>query len=211
MGSDGSGVVRAGVGLDREALEQSGGFRGLDDLRRAGYRIIGPRRERDGLTWLRAEKAFSKPADANQAMARLNAGPFQRFRVRRRHTLLRTTTKFSGTVDLTGGAQNFVEGELRQRLQGADLGLDAGDLQRRTGLVLNRIFRVQVATKLPGKVSSNAPTEADEGVVWRPKLGERAVLEASAKSWNKRTIRFGLLAILAAGAAVLLVLRRRRP
>ena len=40
--ADGSGVIRAGVGLDREALAQVPDLAGqlqVDDLRRAGWRV----------------------------------------------------------------------------------------------------------------------------------------------------------------------------
>ena len=209
---DGSGVVRAGVGLDREALREVPDLPNrlrVDDLRKAGWEITGPLEEKDGLTWFRATKKFSTPAGADRAVRELSGpkGPFQNFRLRRQHSLLRTITRFRGIVDLTAGANGFTDDQLRQRLGGTDLGLDEQSLQRRVGIVLNRIFRVQVVARLPGGIDSNAPTKAANGVVWTPKLGERATLVANAKSWNTSTILFGVLAI-AAVAGFVVVIRR---
>jgi len=206
--------VRAGVGLDREALREVPDLPSrlrVDDLRKAGWEIAGPLEEKDGLTWVRATKKFSTPAGADRAVRELSGstGPFQGFRLRRKHSLLRTTTRFRGTIDLTAGANGFTDEQLRQRLGGADLGLDQQSLQRRVGIVLNRIFRVQVVARLPGSIDSNAPTKAANGVVWTPKLGERATLVATAKSWNTSTILFALLAALAAIAFAVVLVRGR--
>ena len=53
----------------------------VDDLRRAGWRIVGPRREADGLTWVRASHPFSTPAGARRVIAQLTGpgGPFRGF------------------------------------------------------------------------------------------------------------------------------------
>jgi hypothetical protein len=212
---DGSGIVRAGVGLDREALQQVPDLPGrlrVDDLKRAGWDVAGPAAEKDGLTWVRATKKFSTPAEANKAVTELNGstGPFQQFRLTRSHSLLRTSTRFRGVVDLTSGANGFTDEQVRQRLGGTDLGLDEQTLQRRVGIVLNRIFRVQVVAKLPGKTDDNAPTHTADGVLWRPKLGERASLIANATSWNTPVLFFGSFALLAVVAFAVLLVRGRR-
>ena len=211
---DGSGVVRAGVGLDREALKEVPDLPNrlrVDDLRKAGWEVTDPAAEKDGLTWVRATKKFSTPAGADRAVRELSGptGPFQGFRLRRQHSLFRTTTRFRGVVDLSSGANGFTDEQLRQRLGGTDLGLDEKSLQRRVGIVFNRIFRVQVVARLPGNIDSNAPTKAANGVVWTPKLGERATLVAAARAWNTTTIVFGLLAITAAAGFVGVLVRSR--
>jgi hypothetical protein len=209
----GGGVVRAGVGLDREALAEVPDLPNrlrVDDLRKAGWDVTGPAAEKDGLTWVRATKEFTTPAGADRAFRELSGpqGPFQRFRLRRDHSLFRTTTRFRGVVDLTSGANGFTDDQLRQRLGGTDLGLDEQSLQRRVGIVLNRIFRVQVVARLPGSIDSNAPTKAANGVAWTPKLGEKATLVATAHAWNTTTIVFGLLALVAAAAFLRVLMRR---
>lgn len=204
---DGSGVVRVGVGLDKEALDSVPDLPHklrVDDLRAAGWVVTGPATEKDGLSWVRAEKRFRTPSEAGRAVAEINGpnGPFRDFQIRRSHSLLRTTTHFRGVVDLSSGANGFVDPTLQQKLGGEDLGLDTATLQRRLGVVLNRIFRVQVVAQLPGSVASNAPSHAQGGVVWAPAVGERATLVASAHAWNVAVVLYGLVALVLAAAAV---------
>src|SRR5262245_50294886 len=64
---DGSGFVRAGIGLDDDALRELGDPASelrLDDLRDSGWAVTGPAKEADGLTWVRLAKPF---ADGEQA------------------------------------------------------------------------------------------------------------------------------------------------
>src|SRR5205823_6678314 len=87
--ADGSGMVRAGVGLDADAVKQVPDLASqlkVDDLRRAGWTVTGPRKEGDALTWVRASKPFSRPQDAARVVAELNGpnGPFRALRVDRK-------------------------------------------------------------------------------------------------------------------------------
>ena len=122
---DGSGVVRAGVGLDREALKEVPDLPNrlrVDDLRKAGWEVTDPAAEKDGLTWVRATKKFSTPAGADRAVRELSGttGPFQGFRLRRQHSLFRTTTRFRGVVDL-------MMRRVREQLEAQGLGLELTD------------------------------------------------------------------------------------
>jgi hypothetical protein len=194
--ADGSGVVRVAVGLDASALQRFEQLQArfeVDDLRRAGWDITGPRKESDGRTWIRAAKDFATPAEAGAVVAEVSGkgGPFQGFQVTRHRTLLRTRTNFVGTVDLAGGIERFSDDDLRSRLGGTTTGVDPKELQQQLGDVFERIFQIRVAARLPGKVSSNAPEVTDGGAVWRPKLGERVTLEAAASTWNTSTIALG--------------------
>ena len=208
-----AGVDAKADGLDADALHQIPDLRQqlkVDDLRKAGWTVVGPRKEGDGRTWVRATKRFADAAGERRAMAELNGanGPFKDFRLTRHRSFLRTTLRFSGTVDLAG-ARSFSDPQLEQRLGGA--GVDTETLRRRLDQLLNQSFRLQVSALLPGSIHSNAPTSVDGGVVWRPKVGERVQLVATARAWDTRRIVLLAVAVLAAIAAVLvLVLRRRR-
>lgn len=212
---DGSGAVRVGVGLDGEALAQVGDLAHqlrVDDLRRAGWQVTGPSGKRGGVTWVRASKRFSSPRQAERVVAELNgpAGPFRELRLTRHRSLLRTTTGLRGTVDLTSGARGFTDEEVQRRLGGQDLGLDPATLQRRLGVTLDRIFRVQVTARLPGSIiSTNSPLH-DGGVArWRPKVGERIEVNATASAWNTVSLALGVLGLAAAAAAGVLLVQRR--
>ena len=209
---NGSGTVRAGVGLDSDALRQIPDLAQqlrVDDLKKAGWTIVGPRKERDGRTWVRATKPFRNPAGAEKAMAELNGpnGPFKNFRLRQSSSLLKTKTSFSGTVDLQG-ARSLADPKLQEQL--AAPGVDPKVLEQQLDAAINRAFRLEVVAHLPGSIDSNAPTEVEGGVVWHPKVGEDVRLTATSSAWHLRTIIFGGLALVLVVAAVIIWRRSRR-
>jgi hypothetical protein len=209
---NGSGVVRAGVGLDDDALHQIPDLAQqlrVDDLKKAGWTIVGPRKESDNRTWVRATKPFANPAGAARAMNELNGpkGPFKNFRLTTKHSSLRTKTSFSGTVDRVG-AQGLADPRLQQQLGGS--GVDPKVLEQQLNELIDRTVRTEVVVHLPGSISSNAPTEISGGVLWHPKAGEQAHLVASSTAWNLRPIIFGAIALVLAVLAVFVWRRSRR-
>ena len=61
--ANGSGLVRVGIGLDKDAVSRVPNLASdlrVDDLRKRGWTIVGPRRESDGRTWVRASKPFDR-------------------------------------------------------------------------------------------------------------------------------------------------------
>jgi len=198
----GGGTVRAGLGLDAEALREVGDLAGVlrvDDLRQAGWRVQGPKAEDDGLTWVRVSKGFADPGEAERAMAQLSgpAGPFRDFRLTRSGSLLRTRTMFTGTVDLSGGLVGLTDPEFLERL--GDPRLDA----------LTRAVKVEVAAGLPGKITTNAPAKDGGRAVWTPEMGSQLTLTAEGDLRRLAPLVYGALAVTAAVAALVLVLRRR--
>jgi len=209
---NGSGVVRAGVGLDADALRQIPDLAQqlrVDDLKRAGWTVVGPRKESDNRTWVRATKPFASPAGAAKALTELNGpnGPFKGFHLTRKHSFLRTKTSFSGTVDRVG-ARGLADPRLQQQLGGA--GVDPNVLEQQLNQLINKTVRLEVVLHLPGSLSSNAPTDVSGGVVWHPNAGERAQLKASSTAWDLRPIIFGGVAIVLAVGAFILWRRSRR-
>jgi hypothetical protein len=212
--ADGGGEVRVAVRLDRDAAAQAPDLASqlkVDDLRRAGWKVTGPVAVAGGGVEARAVHPFATPAQAAMVVDQLSGptGPFRRFRLTRNRSLLKTRTRFRGEVDLSAGAASFGDPVLQEKL-GSPIGVDQAALERRLGSSLSKVFRVTVAARLPGHVSSNAPTAAANGAEWRPQLGERVTLVASAEQWNVRRIAFGLLAALAVLALVITEVRRRR-
>jgi hypothetical protein len=213
--SDGSGVVRAVVTLDKEAadrLANSGGRLEAGDLKKAGWTVTGPTKQRDGGATLVATKPFATPAELGPVIDEVAGSrhPLGKFTLVRHRSFARTRMTFSGVVDLSGGVKAFGDDRLKEQT-GADIGLDLVELERQAGVALNRFFSVQVAVRLPGSVSANAPSKAGNGAVWRPKLGERAELTAAASQLDTRKV--GLLGLAgASGIALiaLLVFRIRR-
>ena len=190
---DGSGWVRAGLGLDDEALRELGDpakeLR-LDDLRQAGWDVSGPEEEKDGLTWIRVAKRFAAAEDAARVAAELSGpdGPFRDFRLERARTFLKTRTSFTGLVDLSRGLAGLNDPTLQEKLGDYDLGLD----RLREGVT------VRVEAELPGRTQS-----------WQPALGEQLRLEASSEVWNLLPlVPAGACVAFALGAVALLVRRR---
>lgn len=172
---------------------------------------MGPRKEGDGRTWIRASKPFDTPADATAVVEQISGknGPFTDFHLTRSRSFLTTKTSFTGTVDLSSGVEAFGDDQLRTRLGGSSIGVDPKKLEKQLGQVLDRVFTFRVQTRLPGKVESNAPLEADQGAEWRPKLGEKVTLVATSSALNTRQVAGAVIAVLAVVALVVVLAVRR--
>jgi len=214
VGRDGTGRVTAGVGLDDEAVQEVGDLASalrLDDVRAAGWLVDPPRKEGDGLTWVRVSKPFSEPEQVPAIVAELNGptGPFRNFTVTRTKSLTRTKTTFSGTVDLAAGLSGLVDPELTAALGDVDLGLDAEGLRTRFGDRLT----VQATAGLPGsEITTNAPARDGGRARWGAQLGETVHLEASSRAFRvdpRLPVTAGA-ALLVAAALLAVLLRRRR-
>jgi hypothetical protein len=216
--ADGSGTVRAGVGFDDEALAEIGdlgsAFR-ADDLRAAGWEVVGPAKEDDGLTWLRASRPFDDPDEAAVVAAQLSGpdGPFRDFKVTRERSLFRTRTTFTGVADLTAGLAGLNDADLQAALGDFDLGLDVEGLKRRFGDALGEKVRVEVSAKLPGKLEADTATVDHGRAVWTPAPGQRVDLVARGDLRRLGPLVYGSLALVLAAlglAAVVLRARQRR-
>jgi hypothetical protein len=206
----GGGSVQVGVGLDDDALRRAGEVK-LDDLRDAGWTVTGPKVEGDRLHWFRASKPFATPAEAGSVMEEIagKGSPFQDFAITRDHGLLRDRYHFSGTVDFTGGIEQFGDDELKAALDGEPLGEDQAAIEQRLGQSLDRLIRVEVAVRLPGKVGSNAPLKASNGAKWRPGIGDGTVqLVASSSSTDGRVIALSAVAAICGAALIVMLLYR---
>lgn len=202
---DGSGLVRAGVGLDAEALAELGDpalrLR-LDDLRAAGWTVVGPRQEVDGLTWARASKPFATPDEAVLVAAELSGpgGPFRDLRVERTRSPWRTAVSFAGAVDLSQGLAGLADSEVVERL-GDDLDLDVASLRNRFGDALEASVQVELRAELPGSAST-----------LRGAFGEERRLELVSRRWNLDVLVPAVASLLLAGGALVAVRHlRRRP
>ena len=211
---DGTGRVVAGLGLDDEAVREVGDLATalrLDDVRAAGWLVDAPRKEDDGLTWVRASKPFTEPGQVPAIVAELNgaSGPFRNLTVTRTKSLTRAKTTFTGTVDLAAGLAGLADPELTAALGDIDLGLDPDGLRTRFG---DRL-KVQFAAGLPGEVTTNAPARQGGRALWAPELGQTIQLEASSSAFRvdpRLAIAAGAALLLAVILLALIVRRRRR-
>lgn len=204
MDEDGSGTVEVVAALDPDAVERIGGDLGavveLDDLRAAGWTVDGPTEDRDGFTRLRVQRAFGTPEEADEILAVIagEEGPFQDFSLRRDVSFATTEWAFSGRVDFSGGLEALGDEALAEALDGEPLGQTVEEIEAQLGESLSRLVQVRVRARLPGEVTSNATTQADNGAVWQVGFGEGAV-ELEAEGTEHRTST-----LLLVGAAVVL-------
>jgi len=230
--ADGTGRVRAAAVLDADAVDELVGEAAgdpaesdpatrikVDDLRAAGWTVTGPEPTDDGGLEVVATHRFGDAAEARRLVAEVagDPGPFRDVSLRQTRSFFKTRTDFAGTVDLDAGLGAFTDPDLRTALEATDeapLGVTTAQLEAKLGEAIDRMFGLQVAVRLPGRVTSNAPTETDNGAVWAPSLGEEVVLEASSERWNVANI-VALVAGLLSAAGLVAVLagrtRRRAP
>jgi hypothetical protein len=173
------------------------------DLREAGWEVDPPASRPDGSVVVVARRPFVGDEGANRALTDVAGedGPFERFTLRQRRTFWKTTTTFSGDVDLAGGLDAFADTELIERLGGSGtFGVPTDQLERRFGAPLENLFDLEVAVELPGR-----------SAVWVPELGEQTPLSATAEQWNVRNLALAAAALACGLAAVGVWVRGRRP
>jgi len=214
--ASGDGTVRAGLGLDDEALRTVGDVGSalrVDDLRQAGWKVDGPRREGDGLTWVRASRTVSSTAEAATALTQLSGpdGPFRDLEITSSRSLLRNHTTLSGSVDLSGGLTGVVDPDLATKIGGA-LPLDLDGLRKEFGADLDKVVQVSFEARLAGSVDANTKEKAGGRLVWRPSLGGRLPIQATSRGLNVLPLAViaVLLLVAVGGGTTWLVLRRRR-
>jgi len=212
----GAGTVRAGLGLDAEAARTVGDLAAalrVDDLRQAGWKIDGPRREGDGLTWVRVSRPVSDTKEAAAALAQLSGtnGPFRGLTVVSTHSLLHNRTSLSGSVDLSGGLNGLADPDLTSKI-GGGVPLDLDGLRKEFGTDLDKVVQVSFEARLPGSADANTTEKAGERLVWRPRLGDRLPIRAVSNGLNllPLAVMATVMLMAAGGGTAWLVKRRRR-
>lgn len=212
--ADGSGKVRVEVVADREAaaaLDLSSGVR-FDDLKQAGWTVEGPTTRPDGSVAVTASKPFVDGAGARMAVEELSGadGLFQGFRLERKRTFARTTTRFTGAADLSRGVEAFGDAGVRRALGGSDIGIDLTRLEESLKAPVDSAIGVRVALRLPGEAKSNAPNQAGDEARWDLRLRERVDLTAESVAWNTSNLVGAAVALLAVVGLLALLLSGRR-
>lgn len=238
--ADGSGRVTVTATLDPDAVTRLVGEAAgdpalanpatrirVDDLRDAGWTVVGPDETPAGGLRVVARHDFSDPAEAAALLAEVAGGagppvtpgadaavtgaPIREVRLRQERTFFKTRTTFAATVDLSAGLGAFTDPDLRAALRatdGAPLGITREQLEERFGGPLADLLGLDVTVQLPGQLTEvNSPTGA---TTWSPALGERAALTAASEQWNVRNVAALVVALVAGLALVVVLVRRRR-
>lgn len=218
VAEDGSGAVTVRFDLDDEAVEALGGSLEerlrVADLVRSGWEVETDHHG-DGASVV-ARKEFGSPAQLADTVEELSggAGPFRSFRLERDRTRFSTSFDFSGTLDLTQGVGAAAVDPADEALVAelSDEGVDVHELRRHLRERVDGAFDFAVVVELPGGASHNAPTLRDGAPLWRPAVGERVEMRASASALDTERLALvvggGLLALVALG--VWWAPRRRR-
>ncbi len=208
---DGSGTVAVTVTLDKEAAAQVPNLAAqlrVDDLRKAGWQLTGPRRTSGGAVVVSARKRFGRPEQAGAVLEELagRGGPFRGFAVTRTHSFARTTWAARGTVDLSRGLAAFSDQRLTALLGGKPFG--------RSDAELRFMARGSVADAAPFRVRVRLP----EGQVraYDLRLGDRPLrIDSHVTKTARKAYLLAGAAVAAVVVAVALYLlggrRRRKP
>ncbi len=212
VADDGSGTVEVGAGVDDDALERRPDLLddlALDDLLATGWTATDPKKEADGLTWVRLRHDFAQPDEVGSLVEEIagESGPFRHFSLTRDDGFAATTYAFSGVVDFSSGISGLTDDpELAEALEADPTVL----IEEEIGQALDEVLQVQVAVRLPGDVDSNAPTQASNGALWRPSVLEREAVDLSATGTLTRTSRYiwlGVAVVAGFGMVLFLAIR----
>jgi hypothetical protein len=197
-------MVSVTATLDRAAVDAVGDLSKevrLADLRRAGWSVAPVERTAGGGAVLRASHPFSDPSQVRSLISDVAgaSGPFAGVSLAQQRSFLRTSTQVRGRVDLSGGLGAFADPALTSALRGtaADpLGVPEARL-----LGPDDHFSLSVSAHLPGR----------DPVTWEPALGgPPVVLVASSRAWNMANLTSLSVAVAAAVALGVFLLRYRR-
>jgi len=211
MQRDGSGVVSVTVVLDRQAAAHVPNLATqlrTEDLRRTGWRIVGPARTADGGFRVAARKRFDRAEQAGAVLQELTGpnGPFRSFVLQRTHSFASTRYAARGTVDLSRGLASFSDPQVAALLDGQPFGRPEAELRLLAGGSLADAAPIRVRIELP----SGGERSYDVRLGGPPVRIDTRGVETSTRAY----VLLGsaaVAAVLAAVAAVSSIRRRRRP
>ena len=105
-------------------------------------------------------------------------------------------------MDFAAGSRPCGDEGLAAELDGEPLGQSVEEIEAQLGDSLSRLIQVRVRARLPGEVTSNATTKADNGAVWQVGFGEGTVdLEATGTQRRVASLALAGVAMLCAIAS----------
>lgn len=217
---DGSGAVAVTVRLNPEAarrLGDPGSALQVADLTEAGWKLDTPRSSNGGLE-LHAERAFASPDDLARVFDEIGGrdGIFREVELTVDDELGSTDYGFSAQVELTGNPEQFGDAALTDLLEGLPLARTPEELALE-GAADPGAMVLDVMVELPGGEPETNGEVVDGASRWSFPLSggeptsEQLTASSSTSSGRTRLLgAVGLLALLGAGALVLIGLVRRR-
>jgi hypothetical protein len=201
LNTNGSGVVTVKMGVDDDTLAREPGIAGevrTDDLKIAGWQVVGPAKGEGGLTWLTLTKPFANAKQATEILNEISgsAGIIRKAVLGYSAPFGRIESSFSATIDPSGGINSFADGDLVAALGGGrPLDPQLKSLEAE-GKSLDQILHLTVSVQLPG--------DGGKPLVWTPKLaGAPSPLKASSTEYHYIVL---LLLAVSIGLFVLLAI-----
>lgn len=207
---NGGGSVQVDVELNQEAFER---IPDLDqqlqvqDLRNAGWDVVGPTSTDEGGRLISATKTFASPEDLPVVLSEI--GAFNNVSLTRTREFGATTWTFLGDVDITGGVDQFGDAELGSLLGGRMTGVDVAAIETELRQPVADLFGFNVIVQMADDVEANATSTDGRQAAWVARIDDVAPtslsVTSSVKDDRPRTLAF-IAIILAAAAVVTLVL-----
>ena len=166
--SDGSGTVTVRVGLDAQAVERVGDLKTIRtaDIAAGGWTLepINTQPDADGWVWIVAAKPFSDRASLNAVLGELSNDQklFSDFKVEVLDGFAETTYTLTGTIDATGGMEQFTDAQATALLDGLPLGRTPEELAADLGEG-QPLPEISLNVTMPG-TAIKPPANASKGV-----------------------------------------------
>lgn len=196
---DGTGQAGVTVRVDADAakrLPPPDQLVATGDLRRAGWKVIGPTVAPDGSFTVRVSKGFKGVKGGNQVLRELSGadGPLRGLHLERHVSLTETRWELAGSIDLSRGPDAFGDSALTKALGNHSMNDLAAGLRRPGDGPAGTAVQVGVRADLPGR-DRRSPVDPETG------LGEPA-----RKFTLSSVDQHGSALWLAVGAAIALAL-----
>ncbi len=198
---EGSGTIRVTAVVDNQAAQWLGSPEkalATTDLAKRGWAIRSVQPTDDGGVTFGAEHGFSSIEEGNRIIDDLTGadGAFSKLRLSRSRSLLSTSVKLTGSVDLTNRLEAFGDDELAT-LVGGGSRIGVGEKDLPLGAKVDDVLTMKLTSELAG-VSK---------VIALP-LGSSTVVSAAGKKWTWEAAA-GLGGALA-GLLALVAIRRAK-
>ncbi len=206
---NGGGSVQVDVLLDAEATERIADLEQqlqVQDLRNAGWDVVGPSAADGGGTLVTATKSFASPDDLPVVLSEI--GAFNNVMLTRTREFGATTWTFGGDIDITGGVDQFGDEELGALLGGRVTGVDVAAIETELRKPVAEMFGLNVIVQMADDVEANASSTDGRQASWVARIDDLAPTTMSVTSAVKddRPRLLALIAIILAAAAVVTLL-----
>lgn len=165
---NGSGEVTITVTADKDVVAQAPNlvtdFRS-DDLKAVGWKVSGPRTNKNGSVSVSLRHHFDTPAQATSLLNTINAdkGPLHEMALTRSGRDTSSKWNLSGRLEVNGGLEAFVDNKTLELLGGAPYATQL----KQSGLDIGEAVTLRFTAALPGDVKDTTGLAEDGVLVWR--------------------------------------------